>query len=40
MSQVSELLFIWTHYYGASIINARADVCSKFRMLQDVEKDS
>lgn len=39
MSQVSDQLYIWTHYYDASIINARADLRPKFRVLQDVEKD-
>ena len=39
MSQVSDQLFIWTHYYDAFIINARANLRPKFRMLQDVEKD-
>jgi hypothetical protein len=39
MSGVSDKLFIWTHYYDASIINARADLRPKFKMLQDVKKD-
>ena len=39
MSQVSDKLFIWTHYYDAAIIKARPDLRSKFRALQDVEKD-
>lgn len=39
MSQVSDHLFIWTHYYDASIINARKDLRLKFRKLQDIKKD-
>ena len=39
MSQVSNQLFIWTHYYDAAVINARPDLRPKFRTLQNVEKD-
>ena len=40
MSQVSDHLLIWTHYYDASVINARSDLRPKFGRLRDVEKDS
>ena len=39
MSRTSDRLFIWTHYYDASVINARADLRPKFGKLQDVERD-
>jgi len=39
MSQASDRLFIWTHYYDDAIINACSDLCPKFEMLQDFEKD-
>ncbi len=39
MSQLTDQLYMWTHYYDAAIINARSDLRPKFRKLEDVEVD-
>lgn len=37
MSQITDQLFLWTHYYDADIINARSDLRAKFRKPEEVE---
>lgn len=39
MSQLTDQLFMWTHYYDAAIINARPELRPKFRKLEEVEVD-